>query len=416
MNDFKNTHRIRQQKLNYWRLRWLLSVALLALLLSAKPLPSVSAAAGDLDPSFDQDGKVEHSTAGLNSPYREMAIQADGKLLVLGWEPDLTNTFCEHYYDFGLFRLKPDGNGDATFGSGSYGGVQTDLGGKDKAKALALQSDGKILVAGNSEICDGFTAGQVSLGLVRYTVSGSLDSTFSSDGKVLLNNTRAADLVVQPDGKLVVTGGKSSQALLTRYHDNGSLDLSFGANGEVLTDFTGDYGNAFFTLLLQADGRIVAGGTAYGVTYSWAVLARYLNDDGTPASADLSLGMISASPSHIAPGTIVTYTIPVGNIGPGKAAHVTFANPLPNDTTFVSFSAPPGWIVYERPSADYGSGKVSCSTYELPPGVTATFTLRVKVNFGVASGTQITNTSTASSLVPDPDGTNNSPSRSFIVQ
>jgi hypothetical protein len=82
---------------------------------------------------------------------------------------------------------------------------------------------------------------------------------------------------------------------------------------------------------------------------------------------------------------------------------------------FSSFSAPSGWVVYQKP-AHFSTGVISCSAYDLPAGATVNFTLTVRVGIAVPPGTQNNQASTVSSFMPDPDSTNNTATRTFTVQ
>src|SRR5207245_5340246 len=162
---------------------------------------------------------------------------------------------------FALARYNADGTLDPSFGGG--GRVLTNFAGRDEASALALQSDGKIVVAGFSG-----AGGRQDFAVARYNPDGSLDPSFGSGGRVLTDfggDDEAAALALQSDGKIVVTGFSFSDAggsdiALARSNPDGTLDASFGSGGRVLTDFGLASG-----LVLQSAGRIVgAGGGALG--------------------------------------------------------------------------------------------------------------------------------------------------------
>src|SRR6185437_7247106 len=173
-----------------------------------------------------------------------------------------------------------------SFGAG--GTVTTDIRGTDSSDAawsVALQPDGKLVVAGS-------TAGPSgdAFALARYTPTGALDTTFGSSGRVITgfggDQDWAQAVAVQADGKIVAAGKTGHQCCggtfdfaLARYTAGGTLDTTFGTGGKVTTDFAGSTDNAH-ALVIQADGKILAGGerlpggNASGASFDFA-LARY---------------------------------------------------------------------------------------------------------------------------------------------
>jgi uncharacterized delta-60 repeat protein len=171
----------------------------------------------------------------------------------------------------------------------------------DGAHAVQILADGSILVAGDNALPAD------NIALMKFRPDGSLDTTFGTGGRVVTslstNNSHANDMVVQPDGKIVVVGytdngtaGKGSSTynwdfLVVRYNPNGSLDTSFGSAGtgkiiqNVSTATSSDSKNLLdwaFAVALQADGKIIVGGYSYGgsSTAMDSSLVRY-NSDGT---------------------------------------------------------------------------------------------------------------------------------------
>src|SRR5262249_18000358 len=135
--------------------------------------------------------------------------------------------------------------------------------------AVAMQNDGRIVVAG--------TSGNFELG--RVNSDGSLDTSFSFDGWVSTDFAGRSDyvssIVIQPDGKIVVAGSSDHGLLndfaVARYNANGTLDQSFGNHGKATTDFPlvnpwGLFEDNAFGVALQADGKIVLAGGGYDVT------------------------------------------------------------------------------------------------------------------------------------------------------
>jgi uncharacterized delta-60 repeat protein len=182
------------------------------------------------------------------------------------------------------------GDLDPTFGSG--GKLTTDFGGNETAWGVAVQRDGKAVVAGTR-----FDPGPADdFVLARYTVSGSLDPTFDGDGRVTTDfggrSDGADDVAIQADGKIVAAGSGFPVALrladfaLARYNRDGSLDATFGAGGRVLTTFAPNSIEGANALVIQPDGKIVAAGsTRSGQRRAFAV-ARYLTNGSLDASFD----------------------------------------------------------------------------------------------------------------------------------
>jgi len=208
-------------------------------------------ASGAFDTSFDSDGKVTTDFGFFqgNTLY-DTAIQPDGKIVAVGGVRA----------DFAVLRYNADGSPDTTFGSGT-GKVRTDMGSTgDSARAVAIQPDGKIVVAGGSYDWDD---NQCCFALARYNADGSLDTTFDGDGRVFVwgATSGAFDIVIQPDGKIVAVGDRwDSQAgfLIIRFNPNGSLDTSFDGDGMVTTPLGPNAGAA--SVVIQPDGKIVASG------------------------------------------------------------------------------------------------------------------------------------------------------------
>ena len=205
---------------------------------------------GSLDTTFDLDGKVTTDFVGFDDAGEEIVLQADGKILVAGTSNNGTDN------DFALARYNSNGSLDATFDHD--GKLTTDFGYNDFGAALLLQTNGRIVVVGNSVSDSGDNYG---FALARYNSAGSLDSTFDLDGKVipvLGSNSYdgAAGAALQPDGKIFVAGrtGTSSDFTLVRYNSNGSLDAAFGTSGKVITSIVvGGLFTCTFARLVRAN-------------------------------------------------------------------------------------------------------------------------------------------------------------------
>jgi uncharacterized delta-60 repeat protein len=269
-------------------MRKLRIVALSGIALALVFTGGLSAAAGDLDPTFGDDGTAITDFGG-DDVVNGVATQADGKIVAAGYTRDPANGS-----DFAVARYNRNGSLDSGFGTG--GRVRTDFGGSDdRGSAVAVQADGKVVVAGWALVPD--VTVYTDVALARYNVDGSLDSSFGSGGKVLTNLERtdfANDLAIQPDGKIVVVGGERTApsghdyAFATaRYNPNGSLDTTFGGSGYVITPFTEGLDSAE-GVVVQPDGKIVAVGVADASSPDTQDLAlvRYNTDGSLDAGFD----------------------------------------------------------------------------------------------------------------------------------
>lgn len=240
---------------------------------------SLFAGSGSLDPSFGTGGKVVTDFDGGSDHGLSMAVQADGKIVVVGFSN--TSPTSSAGRDFAIARYNIDGTLDTTFGTAGTGKVTTDFSASiDDAMAVAIQADGKIVVAG---------ASNGDFALARYNISGTLDTTFGTGGKVTTDFSgldHANAVAIQADGKIIAAGqGFNSSSgpdfALARYLSDGTLDTTFGSGGKVTTAFSNDPDEAF-AIAIQTDGKIVVAGTsnASAATQFDFALARY-NGDGT---------------------------------------------------------------------------------------------------------------------------------------
>jgi uncharacterized delta-60 repeat protein len=286
---------------------------------------------GQRDVSFGVNGIRTTDFFGSWDFVHAIAVQPDGKIVAAGevkFSPLVT--LSSNYMSVGLARYHADGQLDLSFGEG--GKVHTEffdeLGNVQHAAAssVVLQDDGKILVAGHVQRDDQTKRRDVIL--ARYLPDGSLDPRFGTGGRVDTDLGRVDDagnaLLLQPDGKIVVSGDHATidafttvsdnhNFLVQRYQPNGTLDPAFGSAGSVVTEFS--TGLDFATAILQqADAKLVAAGAAGG----GFGLARYLNPAPIAVAIDIQPGVF--------PNTV--------NLGSGgKVAVAIFGGPDFDATT-----------------------------------------------------------------------------------
>jgi uncharacterized delta-60 repeat protein len=232
---------------------------------------------GSLDPNFSGDGK-QTTAIGSFGDARPfgVALQSDGKIVAVG----STNIQGINTRDFALARYNLNGSLDTSF---SGDGLQTtDFGDFDGAVGVAIQADDKIVAFGNHPD-DTHPPGDFAL--ARYNLNGSLDTSFSGDGLQTTDfgvGASGTEVAIQGDGKIVAVGQNGDgDFALARYIPDGSLDTSFSGDGLQTTDFLFGSGDLASDVAIQANGRIVAVGFATGgATGSDFALARY-NPDGS---------------------------------------------------------------------------------------------------------------------------------------
>lgn len=230
---------------------------------------------GSLDYSFGNSGIVTTAISFAPDTARSIALQGDGKILLAGYYVNSGEI------DFAMVRYNTDGLLDVSFGTG--GKVVSDIGtGDDYGYSVAVQQDGKILLGGTSTFGNSY-----DFSLARYNIDGSYDTSFGFGGIVTTAVDAGDDwgrsILVQRDGRIVLGGaannGSSGDFALVRYNVNGSLDSSFGLGGRVTTAI-GTGNDQGLSVQLQADGKLVIGGFATIGSSEDFVLVRY-NADGS---------------------------------------------------------------------------------------------------------------------------------------
>ncbi|MFY0615440.1 MAG: hypothetical protein JXQ99_28180 [Hyphomicrobiaceae bacterium] len=228
---------------------------------------------GSLDTSFDSDGIVTTGFGSSNDQGASVTVQDDGKMLVAGH-----STLGGGGFNFALARYNADGSPDVSFDFD--GAATTNIGASfDQGRSVTVQADGKILVAGIADT----GGGNFDFALARYNADGSLDPSFDTDGIVTTDIAvssfdQGQSVALQADGKILVAGTSAGDFALARYNTDGSLDASFDADGIVTTDFGGSSDEGF-GVTVQSDGKILVAGNSNAGGRDFA-LARY-NADGS---------------------------------------------------------------------------------------------------------------------------------------
>lgn len=233
-------------------------------------LAPILAAPADFDYAFGDAGKVVMPVGTGNAQGIAAALQSDGKILVAG------HALNGSTYDVALARFTTDGVLDTSFDGDGL--VMTAIGSSaDQAMAVAIQTDGKIVLAGTS-----YNGSNFDFAVVRYTKAGALDTTFSGDGKATAAIGSGDDVAwavaVQSDGKIVVAGrshnGSNQDIALARFTSAGVLDTTFSSDGK-LTTAVGAGDDVAYGVVVQGDGKMVAAGYSANATDSEMALVRY---------------------------------------------------------------------------------------------------------------------------------------------
>jgi uncharacterized delta-60 repeat protein len=231
---------------------------------------------GDLDTTFGAKGGyliTDFAAAQRDERHRDTAVQADEKIVVVGTR----ETAMANFFEFLVARYNADGTPDTTFDGDGY--YTLDVGGQfDSANAVAIQADGKIVVAGG--IGESSTLSYV----FRFNTDGTLDTTFDTDGIATINGPgEALAVAIQANGKIVFTAAYNNfftgySFTVARLNTNGSLDNAFDGDGllTISPNVLFPYG-----LAIQPDGKIVIAGTSSTISSSQNVRLARLNQNGT---------------------------------------------------------------------------------------------------------------------------------------
>ncbi len=267
------------------------------LLLSCLLLLSIFSQAqnGSLDLSFGNAGKVITDVGNIDGASA-VAIQSDGKILVAGGSNNAMND------DFALVRYNTNGTLDNLFGNGGI--VITDIDSSETAYSMAIQPNGKIILAGKIVNHD--------FALVRYNNDGTLDNSFGNNGKLITDISGSANLqpaiAIQSDGKILLASRvymfNGNDIVLIRYNTDGTLDNTFANGGIQTTDIAGN-DDGGYSVALQTDGKIVVCGYCVSGANTHVAVIRY-NTDGTLDNAFGTGGIQTTACGIVAIGYSVT--------------------------------------------------------------------------------------------------------------
>ncbi|SNB46773.1 hypothetical protein [Geobacter sp. DSM 9736] len=322
------------------------------LLIQSLLISTAVAAPGALDTTFNSTGKsIYRGEAEVTDYGAGVALQADGKMVVVGY----AHNGADH--DILVTRYNSDGTLDDTFGN--EGATTYDGGDEDYAYAVAFQADGKIVLTGTSNI-----AGDDRVIVLRYTDAGALDTTFGTEGSATygeaLWSMHGKALAIQPDGKILIAGdagdpwgSNNFDVLLLRYNTDGTLDEGFAMSGAAIYDsFSSfDYGTA---VSLLPDGKIVVAGHKMGATYDIFVVrfdtagafeTSFVPYDGGPLVDDYSAAMVVDAAGKV---VVAGYSH-----GPGVVDFVILR--YDTDGTLDGGFGAGGARVYDSGGADYAS-------------------------------------------------------------
>jgi uncharacterized delta-60 repeat protein len=304
---------------------------------------------GSRDPDFGTNGRVLTTfptTAGSPGDYgRQVALQRDGKIVVVGLSTQSGGLA------FALARYRPNGHLDPGFsGDGlkltRFPGSTTE----DRASAGVVQSDGKIMAAGRSR-----QAGGLRFAIARYLPNGRLDNTFSGDGRLLTHfhgsmGDDAGDLAIGPTGRLVAVGtsfiseGQPTQIAVARYKPDGSLDRSFSSDGRRWISFRGSSNDRGTSVAIQRNGAVLVAGTSVQPGGEQPAIARVRGD----GSLDPTFSGDGKRVVHFPYTTNGEFQdiaiqsdgriVAVGNVQDGNAAYMGFARLRAGGSLDPSFS------------------------------------------------------------------------------
>ncbi len=246
------------------------------LLLFGLSIPLLAGAGENLDFNFGNNGQLTTEFSIYDDKASAITVQPDGKILVAGQSENGSDT------DIAIARYLNDGSPDKSFNHN--GQITIAVGsGNDSGLAVVVQEDGKILVAGTTD-----NGNDLDVAVVRLHDDGLPDMDFDQDGQVIIllpdSDDKAQSILLQKDGKIILAGSsennETKQIFLARLNSNGSLDTQFGSKGLVASVKAGSdkdkQDSAALKAALQVDGRILLAGFNKTENISRAALFSFL--------------------------------------------------------------------------------------------------------------------------------------------
>ncbi|MBK7148274.1 MAG: T9SS type A sorting domain-containing protein [Bacteroidetes bacterium] len=258
---------------------------ILALFITTLQLSCSFSQIGSLDSDFSADGRVTHDFGFDEDMLTDMAIQSDGKIVAVGFTLDGSPGTAA------LLRYNPDGSLDNTF-NGT--GTLLPFSGFSGLFSVAVDNSGKIVAAGNRDFSN-------DIWVIRLLSNGNYDSTFSFDGQVVIDlggveTTR--DMLIQPDGKIVVCAASDNRPAFIRLNTDGTLDVSFSNDGKLT--LSNLVNNSFGSIALQSSGKLVSAFANVDSSEITTFITR-VNVNGTQDNTFATVGFlnIDLSPTDI---------------------------------------------------------------------------------------------------------------------
>lgn len=292
---------------------------------------------GSLDTEFSNGGRAVIS----GSRGQGAAIQPDGSAIVIGFQG------IGGVERLWLARFDAAGQPDPVFGAG---GKLTEV--PLLGHSVAVQSDGRIVVAGETRSASG---NEIVFGVVRLLTDGTPDPSFNSGTLKLISPAsdggRAAEVRIQSDGKLLVAGHASRDFAVARCHADGRLDHSF--KGGIVKTETGSE-SQILAMTLQPDGRILTGGYSSNPSPRIVTLARYVADDESqPMQTEWPAGTVLKNEGPVDMGSVLAFSaetpeevITIRNTGATELTGITAAigGEPPHAARFTIVSPPAGTL------------------------------------------------------------------------